>query len=73
MELSEVQKAFSAKVTEARIDAGYDSISKLSKATGISKSVLSAIERGTSNTCLDTIRRLAIACKVEPKFFFDWK
>ena len=72
MELNEVQHKFGARLCRAMEAKGL-SQSKLSGLSKISKTHLRQIMDGECNTSLDSIRRLAIACEVEPKFFFDWE
>jgi len=71
MELNEFQLAFGKKLRQAREEKEL-SVSQLGKLCGISKSHLSAAERGEQNVCIDTIRRLCIALEKKPCFFFDW-
>ena len=71
MELNQIQQAFAKRLRQAMEAQGYTQTG-LSKAAKITNSHLKQILDGEVNITLDLIRRLALACQVEPKFFFDW-
>ncbi len=72
MELTQIQKAFGARLCLA-MQAKNLSQTKLAGLTKISKSHIGRMMKGEINVCLDSIRKLAEHCDVEPKFFFDWE
>jgi len=54
-------------IKELRLKAGYNSLSELADACGISKSAISRIEAGTSKPTPETLRTLAPFLNVDPQ------
>ncbi|WP_335937337.1 helix-turn-helix domain-containing protein [Streptomyces sp. PTD5-9] len=60
-----VRDALSANVNRRRLAQGW-SLREMSAATGISKALLSQIERGEANPTLDVVTRIATVLRTEP-------
>ena len=72
MELQAFQEAFGNKLNQLMTEQKL-SFSQLHNSTQLGKTYLRQITEGKCNVSLDVIRRLSIALKVPPTYFFDWQ